>query len=501
MHNAKVILGPPGTGKTTRLLNLVDNYLRDGVNPERIGFISFTKKSVTEAKERASKKFNQPLNFFEYFRTIHSTAFYQLAMSRAQVMNKYHYVELGAKLGYKMAGIHRQDEMLYEMSKGDQLVFAESLARMTCSSLKDMWTQLNPDFDIHELQFFSDSLKEFKKEKRLNDFTDMLEKYLDGGYKPDLDVLFIDEAQDLCRLQWNIVEEMSQKSKITYVAGDDDQAIFRWSGADIDYFQAIAKENECEVLSQSYRLPKAIHKFSHNLITRVEVRAPKKFLPTKLDGSVDYITDIADVDMSSGTWLILVRNSYLIPKVVAEIRLMGMTYQTTNYSSREDNAVKAALSWEQLRKAKPLPVTEVKNVIDFVGRDGLGTQKIGLKGKNDTISMQYLVDNKVIKPDVRERIWHEALTMIPDNDIAYYVSVLRRGEKLTSEPRIKISTIHGAKGGEADNVVVFTDISNRTKRAMLENEDDETRVFYVAVTRAKQRLYIVQPKTLNNFQL
>jgi len=58
-------------------------------------------------------------------------------------------------------------------------------------------------------------------------------------------------------------------------------------------------------------------------------------------------------------------------------------------------------------------------------------------------------------------------------------------------PRIKLSTIHGAKGGEADNVVLFTDL---TTAALKERGDDIHRVFYVGVTRTRQNLYIVEPE-------
>ena len=53
---------------------------------------------------------------------------------------------------------------------------------------------------------------------------------------PEFDVVFIDEAQDLSPLQWKLYDILKQKSKDIYLAGDDDQAIFAWAGADVNRF-------------------------------------------------------------------------------------------------------------------------------------------------------------------------------------------------------------------------------------------------------------------------
>ena len=58
---------------------------------------------------------------------------------------------------------------------------------------------------------------------------------------------------------------------------------------------------------------------------------------------------------------------------------------------------------------------------------------------------------------------------------------------------IRITTIHAAKGGEADNVMLLTDMSQRSKEALDNEPDDEHRVFYVGATHAKQALHIIDP--------
>jgi len=95
---------------------------------------------------------------------------------------------------------------------------------------------------------------------------------------------------------------------------------------------------------------------------------------------------------------------------------------------------------------------------------------------------------------VDEMIWSEAMDKIPDKDRAYITALLRRGEKFNGIPRITVSTIHGSKGGEADNVVLFTDLSTAADEAMQMNPDDMHRVFYVGVTRTRKNLYVVEPE-------
>jgi len=72
--------------------------------------------------------------------------------------------------------------------------------------------------------------------------------------------------------------------------------------------------------------------------------------------------------------------------------------------------------------------------------------------------------------------------------------MLANKEKISQTPRITMSTIHGAKGGEADNVLLLPDI---TKSSVDQNDrepDELHRLFYVAVTRAKQELHILEPR-------
>ena len=94
-----IVLGPPGTGKTTTLLNEVDKYLKN-TDPDKIGFFSFTQKAAYEARDRAMKKFNFSEDDLPYFRTLHSLAFRRLGLKKEDVMQSKHYEDLGKKWMY-----------------------------------------------------------------------------------------------------------------------------------------------------------------------------------------------------------------------------------------------------------------------------------------------------------------------------------------------------------------------------------------------------------------
>ena len=81
------IFGPPGTGKTTTLLNMVEKSLESGITPSQVGFFSFTKKAANEARDRAAQRFDLDAEKdLPYFRTIHSLAYRLMGVKENQLM-------------------------------------------------------------------------------------------------------------------------------------------------------------------------------------------------------------------------------------------------------------------------------------------------------------------------------------------------------------------------------------------------------------------------------
>ena len=104
----RIVLGPPGTGKTTKLLSLVESYLESGVPPDRIGYFAFTRRA---AQDRACFKFNINNKERPYFRTLHSLAFQQAGLTHSQVITPEKYQEIAEwlKIGkFFISGVTEQ---------------------------------------------------------------------------------------------------------------------------------------------------------------------------------------------------------------------------------------------------------------------------------------------------------------------------------------------------------------------------------------------------------
>ena len=97
---AKLILGPPGCGKTYRLIEEIRGALENGgTSPSRIGVISFTRKAIEEMVSRACEEFHLKPKDFPFMRTSHSFGFMVLGLQVTDIMNKEDYDNVGRDVG------------------------------------------------------------------------------------------------------------------------------------------------------------------------------------------------------------------------------------------------------------------------------------------------------------------------------------------------------------------------------------------------------------------
>jgi superfamily I DNA/RNA helicase len=231
-------------------------------------------------------------------------------------------------------------------------------------------------------------------------------------------------------------------------------------------------------------------------VSRITDRYPKQYRPRQEKGTVERIYDLSETDLSHGSWLILTQANYMLEPLDTTLRSMGYLFERPRQRSISEKLSEAVNGWEALRKGNEVSLHTAQCVYGYMTGNGVritrGHKKI-LEDETAMFTLEKLQKQHGLLA-TEDQIWHEAMDKLPDSDRAYIVALLRRGEKFNAKPRIRLSTIHQAKGGEADNVVLFSDLAPAAARDF---GNDTHRVFYVGVTRTRQSLYIVEPENLH----
>ena len=485
-----IVLGPPGTGKTTTLLNEVDKYLKQ-TDPNKIGYFSFTQKAAHEARNRAMDKFNFSEDDLPYFRTLHSLAFKRLGIKKEEVLQRRHYEDLGKKTGYNLDYHDYDNEHTGLFTTKSDLLRIIQLAKLRDITPEQQFNlkEHTQDITVQQLKQFVHDLNQYKKDYNLIDFTDMITEFIKSDKSPKFDVVFIDEAQDLSLSQWDMARSIWDKTGDTFIAGDDDQAIFRWAGADVDSF--ITQTGKIMQLTQSYRIPRVVHDVASRIVNKIQNRLPKEWLPKTQRGLLSYYDDFEQVNMKQGNWLVLARTKFMLNDLEDQLYSQGLYYENKYKTNREQDLYTAIKDWEQLRKGQLLKYDQIERISSYTNL--WDKKKIKSMVKDSFYGIDQLTKDYGLKT---KAVWYEAFNDAPQKKVRYIRRMRENGEKLDSNPRIVLSTIHGVKGGEQDNVVLLTDLSRNTQINYEKNPDDENRLFYVGATRTKNHLHVIRPKDI-----
>ena len=467
--------GPPGTGKTHKLISRAKAYIRIGTPLDSIAYFAFTKKAAKVARNRMPVD-NDKLY---YFRTIHSFAFDQLDLNTKKVMQASDYEKIGKKLNVRVKYYdkYNKEEIFY---LNNDSPYFQMIGR---AMNRDVSIREEYDRNEHnrkEIKKFSilknidDNLKEYKKVKKKLDFNDMICKLIEKEDLPRFKVIFIDEAQDLSPLQWKLFDRLKEYADDIYLAGDDDQAIFAWAGADVNRFiNEPAKET---VLKYSKRISKAVQEQSTVPLTNiVGQRKLKQYYPRDYEGLSERINNLDQVDLTQGKWLIQTRTISRLNKMKKELRKRNLYYETNKGKSFKVRIYNASVNYNSWCRGIPLEEKEIKDIIEFTG----------LK--------QEQWDKNIN--------WFDAFKETDYKEREYIKHLLDNNEDLDKDARIQLSTIHAAKGGEEDNVIICLDIGDKIKKAIKKSQDkhdEEHRVWYVGSTRARNNLYKLKARIKRN---
>lgn len=427
-----IYLASAGTGKTHKLMDIVQNHLDEGVQPEKIAFVTFTKAGATVAQVRAAEQFGFPLKRLPHFRTIHSMAFRGVGASRDRMMNYSRYKQFGDMAGYDFGRmeLNTAEGVDWTQDSDRRILLLEQLYRQNRDYAEKI---MDSRVSFGELTRFMERYSKFKQLNNLTDFTDLLEDYIKYDCSEDVDVVCLDEMQDSSPLQWKMIFQAFRNATHWYIAADQKQCIYQFSGASPTTILEL--KGQQHRLDVSHRVPSNLLVFSEQIAKYMSVQDGVNCTSTKKGGELKYIVSLDE--------------------------LIGEWHYDENYMFLTRNR-KFFKVFEQWCREKCVPYT-------IMGEEF---------------------------PSMQDKVrWRDGNVSEIDPEIRGVIERYAAKGTIYKTSNIRISTIHGVKGDEADNVVLLSDVSRLVYKDMQVDEDSAHRVFYVAVTRAKKRLYIMQPTT------
>ena len=340
------------------------------------------------------------------------------------------------------------------------------------------------------------------------DFTDMVQKFVDDGLVIPFKVLMVDEAQDLTPLQWDMVVKIALGVDRVYIAGDDDQAIYEWNGADVEHFQTFPGKSL--VLKKSVRLNKNIHFFSKCLLLSMgDRRVEKEFYSNYKEGKVYRWNGLKRVPWTlDGDWMVLARINDVKKELQQQAKSLGLYFQDVkNNKSFDPNQFLAIQHWEKIVDGGSINREEACTMYEYLlnidhGYRSQDSKKWSFAHPNQVFTF----DELHLRCGMRDEkgLWQDVFKRkFKDKDKKYFNKLMGEGVDLNQPPKIIIDTIHQVKGGEADNVVLASkcNFPSHFERKNLEEKVKELRVWYTGATRSKSTLHLLSTYHQYHFPL
>lgn len=518
------VIGPPGTGKTGFIARQVEHWVARGVRPERIVLVSHTRAAARVLAERVDIP-------DENVGTLHSMGY--RALGRPEV------AEAGKLAAAWNSSVQAPGWRIGVVDDADPYGGGAGGAGGRTHFERLMLARSRGEPPPYELRDLNEAWEGFKYEHDAVDFADMLELPVRRGAPPpgNPSHLVVDEAQDLTPAGWALVRHWSRYVEEVVVAGDPAQVIYEWAGARPD--ELLAEGWDERMLSQSYRLPPAVHEHAERLLTRHSgvlgegrwyrpregAEGAVDTVPLTIQRHADALAELVERESAEGTVMVLAQAAYMLRPVLAALLERGILfhnpYRLANGSwnpLREDAGegrtstlarVKSFLRPDDRVWGSESRVWQTPDIVpwarmlraDAFKRRGARERLLAEPGEG---LLDELFDE--LTDEAREGVESLSVRWLASAVLAEYRPIVeriasiveRRGTAILAErPRVIVGTIHSVKGGEADTVIVAPDVSLAAAREMstTEGNDAMVRLFYVAVTRARGKVLWLTPGT------
>ena len=462
------------THNTRRLIEEVSKEL-EVRRPEELAFVTFTRKGADEGLKRVCSKLMLEPEDLPYFRTLHSLTFHAMNYKANQMFGRIDQRKFNKKYGYNVNRCEVGTGKVAPTKDSMYLDFYD-MERSGALTSKQM---VEADIELGYYHQLVRNYEEYKAQQCLVDFFDCLIKYVQEGDSLPVKVVMIDEAQDITALQWRVIDKAFAKAEKIIIAGDENQSIYSYSGARPDFLIDLAKRFPVEHLSVSYRIPQSVYRLAKGITNFIGDKTDKPFNP-RLENPEGNIIQLADIERlknfidsdnfhdskTETEWYILARNNCFLstPKRILEDALIP--YWTADGFFMGGEIMKRLKDYEGFRL------------------EGYKDQ-----AKKEQFQRKFgIVDFR--EPFTETNLFTEERKWVYASYIEKY-GLHKLEEMCKWNPQVLVSTIHHVKGGEAKNVAVMLDATRKTKGNVFNDIDEELRILYVAVTRARENLYLI----------
>ncbi|MES3161363.1 MAG: ATP-dependent helicase [Halorubrum sp.] len=572
MNNPTVtrLFGGPGSGKTTALLDRVEEILEDdGADVRDVLVVSYTRAAAAEIRERLAERLDvSPRSLKGNVCTMHAKAYELLDLSRGDVVGdedkEAFCEEYGIEFEDQHGGAGRRTAR--STTIGNKIIATSQWLQRTERDVAD-WYDVPFQWDVEEVRLPPEedpnaqqgnkytptwpsdddridipetirAWRAYKGDNGLVGFADMLERVAGRSLVPNVEYLIIDEFQDITTLQYNVFEEWRPHMEKVLIAGDDDQVVYAWQGADPDLLLE-TEVDEDVVLPNSYRLPSEILNVVNAEIRHIEKRQEKDLHPRKEGGTVEAIESPSMLELvrnvrytvedDEGSVMCLFRARYQMFDFIDEFIDHGIPFtMLTDGRMWTDRIQDYVAAIEHVADEEPVTLLEARRLADMLQESAFGTHDRDefydfLDDCEEAADADDIATIELDPDDVTEYIPFMPDRASADDMVRKVTSFQRKsmgayfgGEYEGMDPsRVRVGTIHSAKGREADHVFVATDLTEKVVEQMAASIDDPTdidgvdeftkstspvpvltdnerRVFYVGMSRARERLVIME---------
>lgn len=533
------LIGGAGTGKTTELLRIMEEALKTIKDPTMLGFASFTRAARAEAVNRASAAWNIEPDVLQkagWFRTVHSTVLRCLEDAADEIISdkKSDTEWLANVLGVKL---HTEIDESYGTTRyiGDEAATAAlkcwSIARVTLTPLETTTKRLATlDDNVGNFDSVLRYVERYEAGKRIDskmDFNDALLRFAGisidprhgismtepRGYLPGVKAWLFDEQQDASPLLDAVCKRLISAPSVQwcYVVGDPFQSIYGFAGSSAACFMSWNADKQ-RIMPKSYRCPRPVLELGERCLRLMSESAgyfDRMIEPADHEGSVRdaALDEVIPSVRPDQDWLFIARTNFQAERMAKALYSRAIPSRWTNANDDGVSARGIGLAAiHDLCAGKMVRGAHWAEAIALLPQKVAGGGDLTVRGmkakwKRERDGLLELWD-WVVLDDVTKIGGTDLLVkMISDGSV---FSLIDRGTgwkrcadkwgvESANNPKIRVGTIHSVKGSEADNVVLMTATSRTVSRAYDDDatRDEEHRIAYVGVTRARRNLFVV----------